>query len=172
MWIRVQDGGEVGIPNRLLRITPGPLYAITAADGSYTVDVPDGTYDLEQMDPNAVQLCPPTAPVPFTVSSGLDATVDLADSLTTPFDMQTWVHASISRVGFPFSYVVHLDNHNAHPGEDITVSLDYDALFGYMNATPAPTVNIPGHVEWTLATLLPFEHRTFSVQLQRYLYRD
>lgn len=162
----VQDGGEVGIPGRVLRITPGPLYTITAADGSYAVDVPYGTYDLEQLDPNAVQLCPPTGPVPFTVSSGVDATVEFADSLTTPFDMQTWVYAGICRVGFAFNYAIHLHNHNAHPGEDITVALDYDPLFTYIDASPAPTVNTPGHAEWTLATLLPFEHRIFSVQLQ------
>ena len=161
-----QNGLEVGIPDQLLRVTPGPLYGITGSDGSYEIAVPYGSYDLEQLNPDAVQLCPPAAPIPFAVSAGNNVVVDIADSLITPFNMGVYLGSSISRVGLPFQYWVHLGNQTGHPGYDITVTLDYDPLFTYITSWPAVSGNVPGQVQWTIPVLAPFEDRWLHVQVQ------
>jgi len=161
-----QDGLEVGMPNQLLRVTPGPLYGITAMDGSYVIAVPYGTYALEQLNTDAVQLCPPIAPIAFSVGAGSNAAVDIADSLTTPFDMGVYLLNSVSRVGLPFNYAIHLVNHTGHPGENVTVTLDFDPLFSYIGSAPGVSSNGPGQVQWTLPVLGPFEGRWLNVQVQ------
>ena len=111
-----QNGLEVGMPDQLLRVTPGPLYGITGSDGSYEIAVPYGSYDLEQLNPDAVQLCPPAAPIPFAVSAGNNVVVDIADSLITPFNMGVYTGHTPSRVGLPFQFWIHLVNLTGHPG--------------------------------------------------------
>ncbi|MBK7946460.1 MAG: hypothetical protein IPJ85_14660 [Flavobacteriales bacterium] len=71
---------------------------MTSTSGNYSVALPYGSYAVEQLNPNAVQLCPPAAPIAFSVSSGNNAVVNIADSMLTPFDLATYVHSGISRV--------------------------------------------------------------------------
>ena len=162
----IQNGSDPGMADQMLRITPGPLYAITGPDGSYTVAVPYGTYDLEQLNTVAEQLCPPAAPIPFTVSIGVNAVVDIADSLTTPFDMRVHVWPGVSRVGVPFLYNVSVRNQSGHPGEDVTVTLDYDPLFTYNNASLGVISNVPGQIQWTIPSLGAFEQRNLNIEVQ------
>lgn len=161
----VQDGVEAGIPYQLLRATPGPLYGITAADGSYSIALPYGSYSLEQLNPDAVQLCPPAAPVDFVVSNGINAEVDLADSMLTPFDMGLFVMSGIARVGFPVQYTLTLINSSGGTGEEITVTLSHDPIFSFISGSPG-AINSPGEVQWTLPALGPFQQRSFQATLQ------
>ena len=162
----VQDGGEFGIPYRMLRVEPGPLYGITGPDGSYAIGVPYGASTVEQLDPAAVQLCPPEAPVPFAVSGGTpNAVVILADSLLTPFDLSAHLWNSIARPGQVFEYLVDVYNQNGHPGDALTITLEYDPLFMYASATPGLAQNGAGQAVWTLPSLAPFEHRHLSLGL-------
>ncbi len=162
----VQDGLEVGMPNQLMRVTPGPLYGITASDGTYSIALPYGGYDLEQLNTDAVQLCPGTAPVPITVSSGTNVVLDLADSLLTPFDMRAYLYSGTSRVGFPFRYSVRVINSTGHPSENVSVSLAYDPLFPLISASSGANTSVPGQVEWSIPVLGPFEQRWLNVDLQ------
>lgn len=162
----VQDGLEVGMPNQLLRVTPGPLYGITASDGTYSIALPYGTYDLEQLNTDAVQLCPGTIPIPITVSSGTNVVLDLADSLLTPFDMRTHLYSSTSRVGFPFRYFVRVYNRTGRPGENLTITLAYDPLFPLISASSGANTSVPGQVTWSIPVLGPFQTRWLSVDLQ------
>jgi uncharacterized repeat protein (TIGR01451 family) len=161
-----QNGLDVGIPNQMLRVTPGPLYGITGPDGSYEIAVPFGSYTLEQLNPDAVQLCPPAAPIPFTVSSGTNATVDIADSLLSSLDLRAHLWSGTSRVGMPFSYYLDVSNLTAHPAENVVITLDYDALFSFISAAPAYSSSTPGQVVWELPIVQPFEHIHLNVQVQ------
>lgn len=161
-----QDGLELGLPYQMLRVTPGPLYGITDGDGQYDIAVPFGSYVLEQINPDAVQICPVPAPIPFSVSSGNDAVIDIADSLLTPFNMGLHLVNTISRVGMLFQYAAHLSNSNGYTGENVVVTLDYDPTFTFVSASPAPSSSTPGQVQWSIPVLAPFGHRHFGVIVQ------
>ena len=161
----VQDGVEVGIPYQLLRASPGPIYGVTANDGSYSIALPYGSYALEQVNPDAVQLCPPAGPIPVSVSSGNNAVVNIADSMLTPFDISVYLHAGISRVGFPFTLWVHVINHTGSTGENVTATLTHDPLFSFISGT-AGAVSSPGQVQWSIPALGPFEQRWLNATVQ------
>jgi uncharacterized repeat protein (TIGR01451 family) len=160
-----QELGEVGIPYQVLRFTPGPFYGITDANGHYAATIPYDDYELEQLNGNAVQLCPATAPIPFSIT-GPDVVIDIADSMITPFDASVSLAASTARPGFTFYYNVLLSNLSGHPGDNVTVSLSYDPLFTFVSATPGLTVNDPGAAQWDLPALLPFEQRHLQLRLE------
>ncbi|MCB0771545.1 MAG: SprB repeat-containing protein [Flavobacteriales bacterium] len=162
----VQDGLEVGMPNQLLRVTPGPLYGITASDGTYSIALPYGSYDLEQLNTDAVQLCPGTIPIPITVSSGINVVVDLADSLLTPLDIRAYLYGGTMRVGYPFRYSVRATNTTGRPGENVTITLDHDPLFPLISASSGANTSVPGQVTWSIPVLGPFQTRLLSVDLQ------
>ena len=162
----VQDGLELGMPNQLIRVTPGPYYGVSGPDGSYHVAVPDGNFMVDQMNPDAVQVCPVGVPVPFSVGVNGSATVDFADSLLTPFNARLHLWNAYSRVGFPFEYRMTIANDNGYVGENIVVSLDFDPIFSFISGTPGITSNTPGQIEWSFPNLAPFEQRSVVALLQ------
>ena len=161
----IQDGVEVGIPYQLLKAMPGPVYGITAGNGDYSIALPYGSYALEQLNPDAVQLCPPAAPIAFTVSSGTNAVVNIADSTIAPFDLSVYALQGISRVGFPFTFSVRLINNTGASGENVSVTLDHDPLFTFISGTQGAVAS-PGQVQWTIPVIAPFEQRWLQVTVQ------
>lgn len=160
-----QDGLEVGIPYQLLKATPGPVYGITASNGGYSIALPFGSYTLEQLNPDAVQLCPPAGPIAFTVSNGNNAVVNIADSTLSPFDLSVYALQGISRVGFPFTFSVRLINNTGASGENVSVTLDHDPLFTFISGTQGAVAS-PGQVQWTIPVIAPFEQRWLQVSMQ------
>jgi hypothetical protein len=161
-----QDGLEVGIPYQLLKATPGPVYGITSGNGAYSIALPFGSYALEQLNPDAVQLCPTASPIPFTVSSGNNAVLNIADSTLAPFDLSVYALQGISRVGFPFTFSVRLINNTGASGENVSVTFTHDPLFTFISGTNDP-VATPGQVQWNIPVIAPFEQRwlQFTVQV-------
>jgi hypothetical protein len=162
----LQDGLEVGIPYQLLKATPGPVYGITSSNGAYSIALPFGSYALEQLNPDAVQLCPTASPIPFTVSSGNNAVLNIADSTLSPFDLSVYALQGISRVGFPFTFSVRLINNTGASGENVNVTFTHDPLFTFISGTNDP-VATPGQVQWNIPVIAPFEQRwlQFTVQV-------
>lgn len=161
----IQDGVEVGIPYQLLKAMPGPVYGITAGNGDYSIALPYGSYALEQLNPDAVQLCPPAAPIAFTVSSGTNAVVNIADSTISPFDLSVYALQGISRVGFPFTFSVRLINNTGASGENVSVTLNHDPLFTFISGTQDALAS-SGQVQWTIPVIAPFEQRWLQVTVQ------
>lgn len=153
----IQDGLEIGFPNQLVRVTPGPYYGISATDGSYNVAVPSGNFAVDQVNPDAVQFCPQNGAIPITISAGSNVVLDLADSVITPYNTRIALMNGTSRVGFPFKYSVTVTNDNAYVGENVVVDLNYDPLFTYVDASAGVTINNPGQIQWTIPSLAPFE---------------
>ncbi|HRN36304.1 MAG TPA: SprB repeat-containing protein, partial [Flavobacteriales bacterium] len=63
----VKDAGEIGLPNMVLEVLPGPLYTITDGSGAYNMQLVNGSYTIGQGNPTLVQLCPSISPAPFTL---------------------------------------------------------------------------------------------------------
>jgi hypothetical protein len=72
----IQDTGEDGLENWLVKIEPGPFYASTDANGYYEANVGDGVYTVTQLIPNNF-LWDSVCPIPYNhivdLSSGGDA---------------------------------------------------------------------------------------------------
>ncbi|MDX1908765.1 MAG: FG-GAP-like repeat-containing protein [Bacteroidia bacterium] len=63
--------GEIGVPNQLVRINPGDLYALTDSAGKYAVRLSNGTYVISQQTGDLYdQACPPPGQPNHTVVIG------------------------------------------------------------------------------------------------------
>ena len=158
---------EVDMPNQLMRILPGPYYAITDANGDYGTGLPYGSYTLEQLNPDAVQRCPAAAPIPFDVVNGLpDPVIDIADSLSTTFDLWANVSHSTARPGFTFQYWISATNHTGYPGDPVSLDFSWDPIFTFVSASIAPTTLGAGNAQWQLPAVAPFGNVGVAITLQ------
>ena len=159
----IQDVGEVGIPNSILSVEPGGFYGITKADGSFTVNLPDGNYTLSQTDPTLVAICPPVQPVPFTMASA-PVNIELANGSTAPLDLHAWASNTPARPGFNHSVYAHVVNTTPQLSGAVTATFTYDPSMTYLNATPTPTNALGNVLTWDFPAFGSFEARSINLQ--------
>ncbi len=161
----VQGPGEPGVPFQVLEILPSLDYTITGNDGHYAFDIPDGAYTLGQTDPTLIQLCPSTAPVPFTVA-GNQAVIHLADSSTVPMNLSAQLEQTAMRPGFQGHLWGLVRNMTPRTAGAVTVSLELDAALVYVDATPAPTSVAGNTLVWELPVFPGYLQQVFRVYVQ------
>ncbi|MBK8613131.1 MAG: T9SS type A sorting domain-containing protein [Flavobacteriales bacterium] len=160
----VADLSEVGVPFQVLEIQPGPVYTITDALGGYSLDIVDGSYQLAQTDPTLVQLCPVTAPVPFTISSNA-VVVDLADSSTAPLNMRVQLNSGILRPGFTSTYWGTVRNTSPQLAGLVTLQVVLDPVLSYVGATPAPSTVAGNVLTWSFGAFTAYQQQALSIQV-------
>ncbi|HEY0978435.1 MAG TPA: hypothetical protein VGE21_13260 [Flavobacteriales bacterium] len=161
----VQDPGEPGIPGRIVEILPGPIQAITDADGHYTRSLENGSYTLQVLGDDLWPLCPATMPVPFTVITDVTV-IDLADSSTVQLDLRAEACGGTARPGFEQGVWFSVENLTAQVSGALQVTLTFDAQLSFIAATPAPTSQSGNVVVWDMAALGAYANTGMYVQLQ------
>lgn len=160
-----QDNDEVGVAWRMLEFLPGPLYAITNSTGNYNISLPYGNYTCTQIGDGIEQLCPPTTPIAIPVTT-TPSVIDIADSITSPFDLAAHLCNTTARPGFQFNYNLHIRNYSAYPGEATTVDFSYDPIFSYVSSSHNPALNSTGVLRFEFPDMAPFGHANIRVTLQ------
>ncbi|MCB0767293.1 MAG: T9SS type A sorting domain-containing protein [Flavobacteriales bacterium] len=123
----LQGSIEFPLPNRVLTIEPGPVYAFTAMDGSYDRPLPSGSYTITQAYDNETTVCPVTDPQPFTV----DATtplpiVDFAKLNTIPLDLEVVLIHWPAVIGAPTGGSVTVRNLSSFHSADVELNVNLD----------------------------------------------
>ncbi|HMN05789.1 MAG TPA: T9SS type A sorting domain-containing protein [Flavobacteriales bacterium] len=151
---------EPRVGSALLEFEPGPYYALTAADGTYSTSLPNGAYTVTQTSPHAVPHCTPAG-----VSINVGATpvvLDFADTTDLPFNARIQVYSTAARPGFPMGYTIKVANPTMHAGGAFTVALEFDGVLEYSNAYPQPASVSGTTITWDGSELPPFSNRTFK----------
>jgi uncharacterized repeat protein (TIGR01451 family) len=159
-----QDVNEIGLPYQVLAIEPGGHFAISDGDGGFARDLNSGGYTIAQTDPTLVQLCPPTAPVPFIMGT-LPVEIDLADSSTVPLDLSVQLESGVWRpgnAGFYWGWVRNLSPQLSGP---VTVTMTIDADLTYSSAGPTPTAIVGNTITWELDPFSAYQVVPFNVSV-------
>jgi uncharacterized repeat protein (TIGR01451 family) len=158
-----QGGGEVNVPELVLEVQPGGAYTITDASGHYSLDLVDGSYTLAQNDASLVQICPATAPVPFTLASNAQI-IDLADSSTVPLDLKAFMSAGAAHPGFSMSYAIKAKNLSPQVTGLVTMTLDVSVPVTFLGASVTPTSVVGNSLTWDLPALSAYAQHMITVQ--------
>ncbi|HMC96846.1 MAG TPA: T9SS type A sorting domain-containing protein, partial [Flavobacteriales bacterium] len=161
----VRQGSEPLVPGTMLEILPGPYYAITSAGGAYSLNLPLGSYTIEQQSATLDEHCVGT-PIPFTLTGGSGlATLNIADTSLVALDAMLTMASGPARPGFPVSYALEVQNLTPAGSGALTLTFTFDPLLGFNSATP--TANVAGNViTWTLQGLHSFQSTTVYASLQ------
>lgn len=159
------NGGENLVPTTVIEITPGPYYAITNANGAYSVTLPYGTYSFAEQHTVLVQSCPTQA----TVASGIPLqNVNLGCLGGAPLDVQLIMSNGAARPGFELFYALAIDNLTSSPTGTVTLTMDFDPALGFVSATPAPSSVAGNTITWTapfFTMTSAFQHKDVGVRL-------
>jgi len=135
---------EPGVGEQLLEILPGPYYTLSRQySGMYGLQLPFGDYTMQQLGSVYEPYCQPD-PVPFTLTPEVPWTyVNIADTSTlvqsVEVDMQVMLACGAARPGFELEYAIHRSNLGPGATGNQVLTLSFDPILGYLNATPAPT---------------------------------
>lgn len=160
-----QDAADLGLPYRVVQITPGNNYQLTDANGHYATELFHGDYALDATIAGYDVLCP-TLPANFSINAGTpSATIDLAMDPQFGPDVSVHLSAGIHRPGFSVLYTVTVSNQGPYAFSDLDLDLIHSSLFS-VNDDGGGTQVGPGLVQWSIPSLDGFTTQTYTVVLQ------
>ena len=155
---------ETRAPNALLEFTPGSYYTTATSGGAYSIDLPSGAYNVQQIATGIAQQCPP-APAPLSVSTGAQ-TINIADTALIPLDAVVMLASGPARPGFELHYAIQQRNSTPSSTGATSTVFTFDAAVSFIDATPAPS-NVSGNMlTWNESALGAFQERSIQVRLQ------
>ena len=158
------EAGAIRIPYRVNTILPGPQYAITDANGQFSQGLDYDSYTIQQNSADLVQICPASAPVPFTLdASNQNVFIELGDTSTIAFDLDVDCYIGMARPGFDVEASINIQNHSVYPSGIVTVAYSYSTELQFVIANFTPTMQTPGYLEWQLPVITGYEWRPVHV---------
>ena len=161
----VLNGGENLVPFTVIEVTPGPLYTTTNSTGSFSMDLPYGTYTFTEQHPVLVQGCP----VQVTLSSAQLGNTNIGCLAGAPLDVQLTIANGPARPGFELLYGLSVDNLTPSPTGIVTLTMDLDPALGFISANPLPTSMVGNTLTWTAPWFTmtnAFQHKGVGVRMQ------
>jgi uncharacterized repeat protein (TIGR01451 family) len=157
-----QNNGEAAVPGGIVEVMPGPVYT-ELIDGSYIVCLPPGNYTLQQFSPAIDEHCD-GAPIPFTITaSTVPVNVPLPDTSLVSLDLAISMASGPARPGFQFQCSIHIQNLTPNASGAITLTMDFDAVLGFVSALPAAG-NVSGNtITWNLPQLTGWQSSSVLV---------
>jgi len=153
----VRDAGEWGIPYSPLLIQPGNEVVLTDNQGNFNISLVNGAYTIAQQDPLLDLICPPTQPIPFTITPGTTV-IDLANSSDQPLDLQASLSGSVFRPGFGSNYSFQVRNLSAQASGEVTITLTLDQAVSPVNMYPPPSASNGNTLTYSIPQLGPYTH--------------
>jgi len=157
-----QDPAEVGVPYSILEILPGPEYAITNSDGSFSRALINGNYTIGQNDPTLIPICPVPQPYTFTMNN-LPVSIEFADSSTVPLDLKAVKGAYLARPGFATHHYLRAKNLSPQVSGMVTVKHIYDPILIYTGANPTPNTISGDTLIWTFPQINAYGQKNINV---------
>ncbi|MGZ5245161.1 MAG: DUF7619 domain-containing protein, partial [Bacteroidia bacterium] len=166
----VQDAGEPGIKNTLIKFSPGENYANTDAEGNYSFIASTGTYQASLVPAKYwKQTCPANA---ITVTAKKDEEVTGIDFASTPIPNVKDVRVALTgatgwraRQGFFENYTLCYKNEGTTTASG-TIKLQYGTKFSGFTSVPQPTNYTPDTAEWAFQDLKMGEEACIKISLR------
>jgi uncharacterized repeat protein (TIGR01451 family) len=175
----VRDGGEPGLSNWTIKLSPGPSYAVTNADGAYSFPaVGGGVYTVTELGKQYWAQTFPAGSSGHSVTLGTNQAItgkDFGNQATqTVQDLSIQVSATFPAplrspcCGQVMTYDIAYANSGTTTSTGATVVLLLYHESSYQSFTASPSLGNPvqagNELTWTLPTLLPGASGTVRVK--------
>ncbi|MGJ8684832.1 MAG: DUF7619 domain-containing protein [Nonlabens sp.] len=144
--------------------TSNQYFALTDANGNYTLNVLDGTFTISNNFSNPSVSVSPSSPT-LTFPNATNSAVQ--DFCLTPIVLQedvtvTIIPISQARPGFDSSYRILLTNQSTLPVTDTIIFTYEDDYMTFLMAVPAANASTANSLSWNY-TLNPFDSLTYEI---------
>jgi uncharacterized repeat protein (TIGR01451 family) len=161
------DPTEIGLPNVLLQLTNGSFQALSANSGQYEVYATAGSYSVNM--PNIpLYHSLSTAITQSAVFSGLGNVDSLNHFGLVPIPNMPDLRVTLTpltapKAGFVLAYLLSYKNIGT-VAQNATVFFSPPSGINFISASPAPSAQTGGNVEWQLGMLQPGQQGDIYVQ--------
>jgi uncharacterized repeat protein (TIGR01451 family) len=142
----IQDSGEPGIFNRVLRVGPGPYYVTTDTAGYYVIHVDTGSFNVHSIPETFyTQICPANDYSVSFNSSPMTFTGNFADTLRQCHDIAVAVGGSWPRPCSTATTLIQICNYGPLPATNVQLTLelpDSTTLVSPLNYIANPSYNV------------------------------
>ncbi|MBP7448661.1 MAG: T9SS type A sorting domain-containing protein [Flavobacteriales bacterium] len=160
----VKTGVEPLRTNSLLQFEPGPYFASTGANGVYSLNVPNGTYDVTEITSDAQQHC---LPEPITVNANGLTVLDFADTALVDLDVQITIASGAARPGFELAYAIDMANLTPGATGNNQVVMSFDPILTFLGASVTPSSSTGSSLTWNnVGNMNNFTTRELLVRFQ------
>ena len=160
-----KQSNEPAVPGTVMEIQPGPYYTITNSAGTYSANLPLGSYTIEQQSATVGDHCnAQQAPFVLSAVNGL-TTFNMGDTSLLPLDAMISAANGPARPGFPLQVSLNVRNLTPAVSGAISTVLTFDPTFTYISSSPAGVLS-GNTITWSQAQLTAFQERTIHVNLQ------
>ncbi len=162
----IMAGLETRVPNEVMVIEPGGYTAMTGSTGYYQINLPTGSYTIDQASAVLDEHCI-GVPIPFNLGNdGQTITQNMGDTVLVPRDVELFMGSGLARPGFNHDLYIHVHHETLGGTGALTVSCTFDPALSFTSASPTPS-NVNGNtLTWTLSQLTSFGNRHISINLQ------
>jgi hypothetical protein len=160
----IQDLADLGLPYRVIQITPGNNFQLTDGNGNYATELFYGDYMLDASFAGYGSNCV-TLPAAFTLDAASpSAVIDLPMEVLFGPDVRAFLNAGVHRPGFPVTYTPSVHNEGPYSFTDLSFDLFFDPILNFVSATGSPILVAAGHLQWNIAALGGFSSQSFTVE--------
>ncbi|HET6245491.1 MAG: T9SS type A sorting domain-containing protein [Bacteroidetes bacterium] len=164
------DVGEPVISNKMVIATGNQIYyGWTNSNGDYSISVPSGNYSVssnfsQQYYQNN---CSPNGiPVNFVGLCDTISSINIGVTEIPDFNNLA-VYLSVGGANPGFTNYVWITAKNlGNTSLNAVVKLNYDSILSYINASPAPTLQVYPEITWNIPNFAPNQVNYYTIQLQ------
>jgi uncharacterized repeat protein (TIGR01451 family) len=156
----IQDAGDTPVKHwKVTALGSGfKVTTLTANDGSYSIYMPNGTYDVsvETLNPNFAVCAPTVQNFMFAGTTGQIVAADF--TISKAFDcglMKTWINGGWVRPCTTSVFRVHYINQGTADAENVKITVNLDPLLTYVSSSVPPTSINGNTLVFELGTLAP-----------------
>ncbi len=165
----LRDVGELGMPNVLLHESLQNYYAVTDANGDYSMLFTDSnfTYSINAILPTYWNLT--STPVSYSITPISQSTIN-ADfgMLATPNVHDVSIACNYTNLPWPnanVNFLATFHNNGTVVESGDSIFFTKDAHYSFVSSVPAPTSVNGNEIVWVYSNLLVNEFRNITVQL-------
>jgi uncharacterized repeat protein (TIGR01451 family) len=164
----IQDNGEGGVANVIIRTVSGNYYASTDNNGNYEIQADAGNYTINAFTPPFWNQICPSAPTSISVNAATPGNIYNGnnfyfqpDSIFN--DIQVYLSSGPARPGFPITWYLNVRNVGT-TALSPTLIFHHDAQSTYSSSSPNGAYSIAQKtVTWNVPLLAPQTNRSFYV---------
>ncbi|MFO7789178.1 MAG: DUF7619 domain-containing protein [Bacteroidota bacterium] len=165
----IKDNNEPGLPERIIMVEPGPLYAYTNSNGYYSIDVDTGTYEISALPADYWNAFCPSAPAShtedFTTYYNVLTDVNFADTITDNCS-DLWIDVSMyPKICLDTSMMVYVSygNSGTESQQNATIEVTFPPEPVISSASTAWDNQTNQTFTWEVGEIAPYEEGYISV---------
>lgn len=167
----VIDSTDIGIPQFIIKVEPGPYYACSDANGNYKLEVDTGHFNISVIKNPAIgnaPMCIDSFPVALTlVNNSVDSVNFLIDSIQPESPLWVDLCTSLLRKCQTANYVISYRNEGITPANNAYVIIDPGQYLTILNAEiPWDSIYPDGRYRFPVGNLTFTSTHHFTIQVQ------